>query len=348
MPFARPADLAACREMIRTGSRSFFMASLFLPSRMREAAYALYAFCRLSDDEVDTAGGPADAVARLQGRLDRVYAGTPDAHAVDRALADTVADYGVPKVLFEALLEGLHWDAIGRRYETLDEVQDYAARVAGSVGAMMAVLMGARSADMAARACDLGAAMQLTNIARDVGEDARMGRLYLPRRWLREAGLSPDAWLANPVPRPEIAAATERLLQEADALYARADRGVAHLDPAFRPAIFAARRLYCAIGDQVRRNGLDNISQRAVTPMWRKLGLLGLSLKSATFISAQVSAVGPPLPQTAFLVRAVAEAPQSPVEARQKGPKGVEGDMAWLVDLFTGMEARSGLQRPSR
>ncbi len=98
----------------------------------------------------------------------------------------------MPRELPEALLEGFEWDLVGRRYETLEELQAYAARVAGSVGAMMAVLMGARSAAVLARACDLGVAMQLTNIARDVGEDARQGRLYLPLAWLREAGIDPE------------------------------------------------------------------------------------------------------------------------------------------------------------
>ena len=89
-----------------------------------------------------------------------------------------------------------------RRYETLQDLDAYAARVAGSVGAMMTLVMGQRAPEIVARACDLGVAMQLTNIARDVGEDARAGRLYLPLQWLREAGIDPDAWLAKPVFTP--------------------------------------------------------------------------------------------------------------------------------------------------
>ena len=97
----------------------------------------------------------------------------------------------------DALFEGLQWDCEGRRYEDLEALHAYAARVAGAVGVMMALLMGVRDADALARACDLGVAMQLTNIARDVGEDARAGRLYLPLDWLREAGLDPAAFLAD-------------------------------------------------------------------------------------------------------------------------------------------------------
>ena len=243
--------------MIRVGSRSFFLASLLLPEEIRGAAYALYAFCRLSDDAVDLDGARADAVVALRRRLDAVYAGEPGADPVDRALADAVLTFGVPRAAMDALLEGLEWDVEGRTYDTLSEVFDYAARVAGSVGAMMAALMGARRADLVARACDLGVAMQLTNIARDVGEDARLGRLYLPRDWLREAGIDPEAWLASPVFGAEIAAVVARLLAVADGLYERADVGIAGLEPRFRPAIFAARHLYAEIGVRVRDNGFE-------------------------------------------------------------------------------------------
>jgi phytoene synthase len=196
------ADLAACRELLRNGSRTFLAASLLLPRAVHEPACALYAFCRLADDAVDGADASGDttsAVQRLRERLALAYAGTPRPLAADRALADVVARFAIPRALPEALIEGFEWDATGRRYDTLQELSDYAARVAGSVGAMMSLVMGVRSAEAVARACDLGVAMQLSNIARDVGEDARMGRLYLPRQWLREAGIDADAWLAQPV-----------------------------------------------------------------------------------------------------------------------------------------------------
>ena len=105
----------------------------------------------------------------------------PGRARADRALAAVVAQHAIPRALPEFLIEGLAWDVEGRRYETLDELLAYAARVAAAVGAMMSLLMGVREPAALARACDLGVAMQLSNIARDVGEDARMGRLYLPR-----------------------------------------------------------------------------------------------------------------------------------------------------------------------
>ncbi|WP_159197133.1 phytoene/squalene synthase family protein, partial [Escherichia coli] len=101
----------------------------------------------------------------------------------------------------------------------------YAARVAGAVGAMMTLIMGRRAPEIVARACDLGVAMQFTNIARDVGEDARAGRLYLPQSWLREAGIDPNTWLQTPSFTPEIAAIVQRLLDAADIFYSRATHG---------------------------------------------------------------------------------------------------------------------------
>jgi phytoene synthase len=339
--FATAADRVACREMIRVGSRSFHTASLLLPKAVREGAYALYGFCRLSDDAVDLEGGEGEAVERLRTRLDRVYAGSPGADAVERTLADTVRRFTVPRALLDALLEGLAWDVEGRIYETVEDLHAYAARVAGSVGAMMAVLMGARTPALVARACDLGAAMQLTNIARDVGEDARLGRLYLPRVWMREAGLDPDAWLAAPAFDARLAGVIDRLLTCADALYERADAGIANLDAAFRPAIFAARHLYAEIGVEVRRRGLDSVTTRASTSAWRKAALVALALRCARR-REPVSPAGRALAETRFLVEAVMSEPAPCAWANRPGRHTFETDMAWTLGLFAAMARRDG------
>lgn len=302
-----PADVAACRAAIRDGSKSFHAASLLLPTGLRDASAAIYAFCRLSDDAVDLHGGDLSAVARLRGRLDRIYLGAPDGHAADRALASVVAVHGLPRAALDALLEGLAWDAEGRRYATLSELRAYAARVAGSVGAMMAALLDARTPAMAARACDLGAAMQLTNIARDIGEDARNGRIYLPLEWLDEAGVDAEAFLADPQPTAAVRGLTRRLLAEADALYTRAEPGVARLPAAARPAIWAARRIYAEIGVEIARNGFDSVTKRAVTSKARKIALIGRALRDATMgaAAARAGLSDDAQAEALFLVRAV-------------------------------------------
>lgn len=323
---AGPDDRALCRAAIKTGSKSFYAASLLLPSRLRDPAYALYAFCRLSDDAVDLRegdlAGKREAVARLYERLRRAYAGMPYDAAADRALADTVQAYAIPRALPEALLEGLAWDAEGRRYQTLSELRAYGARVAGAVGAMMAALMGARSAADAARACDLGVAMQLTNIARDVGEDARAGRVYLPLDWLAAEGISPEALIADPRPTRALKRVIARLLAEAEALYRRSEPGIAALPFACRPAIWSARKLYAEIGAEVARADHDAVTQRAVVSKARKLALLGAATRAAAWPRGRKLEdwEAPPLPEVRFLVDALAA-------EQTAGPR--RGAMAW-------------------
>jgi 15-cis-phytoene synthase len=299
-------DLAACRAMLRTGSRTFYAASLLLPLRVRNPAIALYAFCREADDIIDVAGGSSSAVQGLRLRLDRAYRQTPDDSPVDRAFARTVAEFNIPRRLPEALIEGFEWDAEGRRYATLSDVQAYGTRVAGTVGAMMAVLMGTRDQNALARACDLGVAMQLTNIARDVGEDARAGRLYLPQDWLDEAGIDSEEWLRNPVFDHRIGGVVKRLLSVAETLYARSQDGIAHLPLDCRPGISAARILYSEIGAEVARNGFDSVSRRAVVSSYRKLALLARALSESLYAAHDVET--PALAEAAFLVDSVVQA----------------------------------------
>ncbi len=336
-----PADLAHCHAAIRTGSLSFHAASRLLPARVRDPALALYAFCRLADDEVDERDDKTRAVLHLRDRLDLVYQERPRNAPADRAFAAIVADYEMPRALPEALLEGLAWDATHRRYATLSGVMDYSARVAAAVGAMMCVLMRVQSADALARACDMGLAMQLTNIARDVGEDARAGRLYLPTDWFAEAGTEPDAFLARPVPTPTIRAMTERLLRQADALYARSEAGIAALPIDCRPGIWAARLIYDGIGGAVRRNGGDSVTRRARTTKAQKLRWLGRSvLRSAASAVLPQSAIlhARPAAETAFLVDAAARR----VPAQGRG----EALLSVLAQLEARDRARRGLDVP--
>jgi phytoene synthase len=330
------ADLAACRTLLCSGSRSFRAASLLLPRSVRDPATALYAFCRVADDAIDHDSGRVAAVARLRERLARAYEGRPLPIPADRALSVVLARFAIPRTLPEGLLEGFAWDAAGRRYETLVELTDYAVRVAGTVGAMMAMLMGVRAPEIVARACDLGVAMQLSNIARDVGEDAEAGRLYLPLQWLREAGIDPDKWLARPHFSPALATVVDRLLRHADVLYARAGSGVRRLPLLCRPGIGAARLLYAEIGHEVLRRGCNSVAGRAVVPGRRKLALLGRSLIEAALpwsLSPEA-----PLPEACFLIDAVAAAP--PPAPAAPPPWAVEERVVWVLDLFERLAQR--------
>jgi phytoene synthase len=335
-------DMAACRALLKGGSRTFHAASQVLPRRVSDPAIALYAFCRLADDAVDLGNHRAAAVERLRQRLDRAYRGQPVDNAADRAFAGVVARFAIPRQLPEALLDGLSWDAEGRRYETLPDLYAYAARVAGAVGAMMTLVMGKRAPEIVARACDLGVAMQLTNIARDVGEDARAGRLYLPLSWLHEAGIDPDAWLAAPVFDGRISAIVQRLLDAADALYDRATPGIEHLPRGCRPGIYAARALYAEIGRELERRGLDSVSARAVVSAGRKFRVLARTLVSRKTDWAPAKRL-PPMHQldaTRFLIEAVAAAPPPRDMAAGARARSIEDRMVWVIELFERLERR--------
>lgn len=276
----RPSDrdLAHCHALLARGSRSFSFAARLLPPRLRDPVAALYAFCRVSDDLVDESASASEAAASLRVRLDAVYRGEPADDPVDRALGWLAGDFALPRAPLDALLEGYVWDAEGRRYRSLSDVLAYAVRVAGSVGVAMSWLLDRREPHVLARAADLGVAMQLTNIARDVGEDARRGRVYLPLDWLALDDDALAAWLLEPRPSETVRDATRRLLDHADVLYRRADAGITALPLEVRPAIRVARHVYAEIGEVVRDRGHDSVSSRAVTTTRAKLQLSARAL----------------------------------------------------------------------
>ena len=274
---------------------------------------------------------------RLKERLELAYAGRPVNAPTDRAFTAMIEAYEMPRTLPEALLEGLAWDAMERNYANLSELFDYSARVASSVGAMMSVLMGVRDQHALARACDLGVAMQLTNIARDVGEDARERRMYLPLDWLEAAGIEPEAFFRDPVPSAPVRRMVQKLLAEASRLYVRGEAGISALPASCRTGIYAARHIYSGIGADVGRAGFDSISRRARTNTRQKIGWLMLSGFNAgvsTIMPGSAVLYAPPLREVKFLVDAAAHKPS--VEANQWG-EGRAGD---LVALFAALKAK--------
>ncbi|MCY7305725.1 MAG: phytoene/squalene synthase family protein [Rhodoferax sp.] len=336
-------DFEACQALMEGGSKTFFAASRLLPGRVRGPAIDLYAFCRVADDAIDFATDRASALVQLNERLRCIYADAPMDYESDKALAAVVREFHLPLELVSALLEGFEWDAEGRRYETLEDLHSYGARVAGSVGAMMAVIMRTRSEQALARACDLGVAMQLTNIARDIGEDARCGRLYLPLQWMREAGLEPDEWLKAPEFDHRIAAVVARLLAAADDLYRRSEHGIGQLPRDCRPAIRAARLVYAEIGRELERGGLDSINHRAVVSGRRKLGLLARACGAALLSPADPTATLAPLAANQFLVDAAMEVAPA-ATSRPTRHRSFEERAAWAGDLFERL-ARQDLER---
>jgi phytoene synthase len=336
------SNIDDCRERLRGGSRSFHAASYLLPERVRAPASALYAFCREADDLIDFAGKEAGyAVALLRERLHRIYCGTPQNRVADRAFAEVVERYAIPRALPDALIEGFCWDADMRRYQTIEELEHYAARVAGSVGVMMSLIMGRRDAGTLARAAELGIAMQLTNICRDVGEDARAGRVYLPLAWLSEAGVEPDRLTAQPVFSPALGAVIRAVLAHADQLYRRARSGIATLPPSCRPAIHMAHVLYAEIGREIERQNFDSVSQRAVVPAGRKLTAILRALPAIALTRGDRDHAS--LQAAQFLLEAV---PAATVHKRAIAPwYQIRERAIWLIELFERLERRDQIQR---
>ncbi len=336
--FSTPANCADCRTSIRQGSQSFYIASLLLPVDIREASYAVYAFCRMADDLIDREAGGSAAIAELGAMLDRIYGGRPGRHFVERRFADVVSRYAIPRAVPDALIEGLGWDAAGRRFETLGDLTAYAVRVAGTVGVMMTLVMNRRDGAVIARAMDLGVAMQLTNIARDIGEDAGNGRLYMPLAWLRESGIDPDAFLAAPVYSPEIRAIVARLLAEAERLYTRSLCGIGALPGTSRSGINVARLLYREIGRAVT-GGIDPVTTRAVISKPRKLALVAAAL---TERSAGAEGLREPaLPEAQFLIDAIAAAPAPATGSVRLPWWDLKARSERMIDLLAAFSARA-------
>lgn len=331
-------DLDACTASIRRGSKSFHIASLLLPRGTRQAAHALYAFCRHSDDLIDDQARRPDALLRLRQRLDRIYDGVPCDHACDRAFERIVGGHSIPKTIPLSLLDGFAMDMVDRRYRSIAEVKQYAARVASTVGLMMSLVMRTGDAWTLARAADLGLAMQLTNIARDVGEDARNGRLYLPLDWLRDAGIEGDAFLRDPRFTPALAGVVKRLLDEADRHYLLGHAGIARLPAGCRHAIRTAALTYQDIGRCIAQNGYDSVSQRARTTLSRKLSLVLRASRPVTLSPdmAAMAASAPADPSVARLVAAAADAfatAESQRMAAERQGSQIERITTILLDL---------------
>lgn len=336
-PFATPADCAACRQSIRQGSKSFHLASLLMPAAAREPAYAIYAFCRMADDMVDNGGDGRRAIEAIRQGLHRVYRGRPGNSFVERAFADVVHDYAIPRAVPDALVEGLEWDVEGRSYETLSCLTGYAIRVAGTVGVMMTLIMGRREPEVLARACDLGVAMQLTNICRDVGEDAGNGRIYLPLAALRDAGVAPTDMPMMTQCSPPLRGVVDILLAEAERLYASALPGIGALPGGSRAGIAAARQLYREIGRMVAA-GLDPVSDRAVVPRSRKFALLGRAAGQTLSAQSRIDAAA--LDEAAFLIRAVEVSPRTNLRDPLPEWWNVQARATRMVELLARFERR--------
>ena len=265
----------ASRVSIARGSKSFAAASKLFDPATRERAWLLYAWCRRCDDIADgqEGGGTLSAVddaparvAELRALTEAALAGKATSDPAFDALALVAAETGLPAAWAHDMIAGFELDAQGWQPRTTADLHRYCYHVAGVVGCMMAVVMGVAPDDEATldRACDLGMAFQLANIARDVGEDAAAGRCYLPAEWLAEMDMPPGEFM-KPLYRPRLAVLAQRLAREAARFEDSARRGTPALSFRSAWAVLAAAGIYGAIGREVAARGEQAWDQRVTT-----------------------------------------------------------------------------------
>ena len=273
--------LAYCRQVTRQQAKNFYYAFLFLPSDKRAAIYSVYAFCRHSDDIAD-APGPIqykrDQLKHWRNELDNCYSGKPNL-LITRALCHTIQKYPIPRHYFEELLTGIEMDLTVQRYASFDDLRVYCYRVASAVGLACLEIFGYRHEGVRTYAGNLGIALQLTNILRDVREDAERGRIYLPQQDMLAFGVT-----ENDVLRQRYSPSFAALMRyQQDRILAHYRQAASSLLPGDRaglmaPEIMAA--IYRATLHKMRRRGF-NVFRGPV----RLSGLRKICIGLAMFLS---------------------------------------------------------------
>lgn len=273
---------ALCSEVAAHHSKSFYMASGLLPEEKRSATRALYAFCRTVDDIVDE-GSVVGRDAELdywRGVAQGILHPRPN-DLVAQAWADTRSRYHIPARYALQLIDGVARDVTQTRYKNFDDLATYCYGVASTVGLMSMYIVGFKSNEALPYAIKLGVALQLTNILRDVGEDYRSGRIYLPKDELKTFGIR-EADLARGVVDDKWRAFMKFQIQRARELYAESEKGIPFLERDGQLAIGAASTFYQGILDAIEANDYDVFSKRASLSAWGKLSRIpGLWLKLA-------------------------------------------------------------------
>ncbi len=266
--------ILASQEVLSRHARTFRLASVFLAPDAREDAALLYAVCRLVDDLADEASDVGEARRELQA-LRRELDGEAPARPLIHTFLEMARRRGLSLDSMRELITGVESDLEEVIISDDEELLRYCYRVAGTVGLMMCAVLGVEDERGLAHAIDLGVAMQLTNICRDVLEDARRGRVYVPSTRLAAEGLSPDEVLDETADRGALARVVEGLLELAERYYGSADEGMKYIPARSRMAIVVASRVYRAIGLRLRSRGSDAMAGRTVVPVgWKVLWVL--------------------------------------------------------------------------
>lgn len=278
LAFARAADYAECRRLHREYGTTYYHATRFFNRSTRQRVHALYGFVRVPDEWVDNPGdvstcGQIRLLQDYRSQLLRGLDGVCPDHPVLRAFCDVVRETHMPLEEPLCFLDAMEQDLTVSRYETYEQLVGYMRGSAAAVGLMMCAVVNARP-DPAIKlgACALGNAMQLTNFLRDVGEDARRGRIYLPLEDLEHFGVREDDILQSRSSTAFVSLMKFEMAR-ARAMYEEADVAIPLLPRAAQRPVRLARILYSRILDRIEENGYDVFSQRARTTKMEKLGV---------------------------------------------------------------------------
>ncbi|MGQ9897820.1 MAG: phytoene/squalene synthase family protein [Acidobacteriota bacterium] len=278
-PATVTAAYAYCRSVIRTHAKSFYFCTQTLPKRKRPAIYAIYALCRQIDDLVDTNrhASPMNVTLAVEAwahALQELYAERPfPAHPVLTAWYDVLRQFPIKLEHPLELMQGCLMDARTEgpvRFERFEDLYTYAYRVASLVGLMTSEVFGYCDRSALQYAVALGIAFQLTNILRDVGEDARRNRIYLPLEDLHQFGCT-ERMILEGCLTPEVVALLKFEICRARDFYREAECGIRLLSPDSRLTVLLSSRLYGAILGDIERHGYDVFSRRAYVPFWAKV-----------------------------------------------------------------------------
>jgi phytoene synthase len=266
------AAYQTCREITRVASKTFFLASLFLSAEKRRAVWAVYAFCRTADDVVDRtapAGDRLAAIEDLERKLLAAASGRPT-EPIFVAYADAMSRFAIPLGPALELLRGARMDVTIRRYATYDELCNYCYLVASTVGLLVSPILGYATPEALEYGITLGRAMQLTNILRDVGEDALMGRIYLPAEDLERFGYG-EGLIFEQVVDDNFVALMRFEIARVRELYEEAEPGIALLSPESRYTVRLALSLYRRILASIELNNYNVFTRRAYVPLRSKI-----------------------------------------------------------------------------
>ncbi len=269
------ADYERCAQITRRSRSSFYYAFILLPPERRRALHAVYAFCRFIDDIADDEAirEPALLLRRWREELDRVYAGVPT-RALSRALADSARRFTIPRDLFVEIIAGVEMDLSRKRYQTFEELRPYCYRVASALGLICIEIFGYRNPSAKVYAENLGLALQVTNIIRDVGEDAARGRIYLPLEDLARFNVSEDEILGG-VYSSNFVSLMDFEAKRAQELYAKAQSALAPEDRATLLTAEAMRLIYAALLERIMKSNYRVLDRRHSLSAPHKLYLVG-------------------------------------------------------------------------